>query len=77
MKVLSAAFLFFVLIGSNLQAFDQPGKDQAVKDSNKDKNKVQSEGAAIGGFRDAAGEREVEKKFMAVPDPKKKNKKKK
>ncbi len=70
MKVLSAAFLFFVLIGSNLQAFDQPGKDQAGKDSNKDKNKVQSESSTITGFRDAAGEREVEKTFMAVPDPK-------
>src|SRR5882762_1905347 len=70
MKVLSAVFLFFVLIGSNLQAFDQAGEDQAGKDSNKDKNKVQSEGAPISGFRDVAGEREVEKKFIAVPDPK-------
>src|SRR6266436_2613075 len=75
MKVLSAVFLFFVLIGSNLQAFDQPsedqpGEDQAVKESNKDKNKVQPEGATISGFRDATGEREVEKKFIAVPDPK-------
>src|SRR5258708_15947520 len=60
MKVLSAAFLFFVLIGSNLQAFDQAAKD----------NKVQAEHPTISGFRDAAGEREVEKKFMAVPDPK-------
>src|ERR1700675_2803215 len=65
MKVLSAVFLFLVLIGSNLQAFDQAGRD-----NNKDKNKVQPESATISGFRDAAGEREVEKKFMAVPDPK-------
>src|SRR2546430_2999678 len=70
MKVLSAVFLFFVLIGSNLQAFDQPGEDQAGKDNNKDKNKVQTESATISGFRDSAGEREVEKKFIAMPDPK-------
>src|SRR4030081_2414798 len=76
MKVLSAVFLFFVLIGSNLQAFDRPGKDQAGKDNNnnkdknQDKTKVQPESSSITGFRDAAGEREVEKKFIAVPDPK-------
>ena len=61
MKLLSGAVLFFVLIGSNLQAFDQAGKN---------KKKEQPESLAIRGFRDAAGEREVEKKFMAVPDPK-------
>ena len=69
MKVLSAAFLFFVLIGSNLQALDQAGKDNN-KDKNQDKERVQAERTAISGFRDVAGEREVEKKFMAVPDPK-------
>ena len=69
MKVLSAAFLFFVLIGSNLQALDQAGKDNN-KDKNQDKARVQAESTAISGFRDVAGEREVEKKFMAVPDPK-------
>src|SRR6202158_4522146 len=63
MKLLSGAVLFFVLIGSNLQAFDQAGK-------NKEKKKEQPESLAISGFRDAAGEREVEKEFMAVPDPK-------
>ncbi len=60
MKLLSAAFLFFVLIGSNLEAFDQAAKD----------NKVQAEHPTISGFRDVAGEREVETKFLAVPDPK-------
>jgi len=61
MKLLSGAVLFLVLIGSNLQAFDNAGKD---------KDKEQPESYAISGFRDVAGEREVEKKFMAVPDPK-------
>ena len=61
MKFLSGAVLFFVLIGSNLQAFDQAGKKN---------DKDQPDSWAISGFRDVAGEREVEKKFMAVPDPK-------
>ena len=67
MKLLSGAVLFLVLIGSNLQAFDQAGKN---KDKDKDKDKDQPESYAISGFRDVAGEREIEKKFMAVPDPK-------
>ena len=65
MKLLSGAVLFLVLIGSNLQAFDNAGKD---KDKDKDKNKEQPESSAISGFRDVADEREIEKKFMAVPD---------
>ncbi len=63
MKLLSGAVLFFVLVGSNLQAFDAAGKD-----SNKDKNRPES--WVISGFRDVAAELEVEKKFIAVPDPK-------
>jgi N-acetylated-alpha-linked acidic dipeptidase len=63
MKLLSGAFLFFVLIGSNLQAFDQASKD-------KDRDKEQADNWSISGFRDVAGEREVETRFMAVPDPK-------
>src|SRR5450755_2073525 len=59
MKFLSGAVLFFVLVGSNLQAFDRAARE-----------KEQPESWAISGFRDAAGELEVEKKFMAVPDPK-------
>jgi N-acetylated-alpha-linked acidic dipeptidase len=61
MRFLSGAVLFFVLIGSNLQAFDHPGRE---------KGKEQPDNWSISGFRDAAGEREVEEKFMAVPDPK-------
>jgi N-acetylated-alpha-linked acidic dipeptidase len=67
MKLLSGAVLFLVLIGSNLQAFDQAGKN---KDKDKDKDKDQPESYAISGFRDVAGERKIEKKFMDVPDPK-------
>jgi len=61
MKFLSGAVLFFALIGSNLQAFDN---------ANHENEKAPPGNQSIGGFRDAAGEREVEKKFMAVPDPK-------
>ncbi|MGB6383835.1 MAG: M28 family metallopeptidase [Terriglobales bacterium] len=66
MKLLSGAVLFFLLIGSNLQAFDQAGKD--ATSSNKDK--AQTENSSISGFRNVAAEQEVEKKFMAVPDAK-------
>jgi N-acetylated-alpha-linked acidic dipeptidase len=59
MKFLSGAVLFFMLIGSNLQAFNQAAKGNAQPDN-----------YSISGFRDVAAEREVEKKFMAVPDPK-------
>ena len=64
MKLLSGAVLFLVLMGSALQAFDRAGKekDQPGKD--------QPDNWSISGFRDVAAEREVEKKFMAVPDPK-------
>ncbi len=64
MKLLSRAVLFFVLMGSALQAFDRAGKE---KDQT---GKEQPDNWSISGFRDVAGEREVEKKFMAVPDPK-------
>ncbi len=64
MKFLSGAVLFCVLIGSNLQAFDSSGKD---KDKDKEKEQASS---PITGFRDVAAERDVEMKFMAVPDPK-------
>jgi N-acetylated-alpha-linked acidic dipeptidase len=65
MKLLSGAVLLLVLIGSNLQAFDNAGKDR-----DKEKEKEQPENSVISGFRDVAGEREIEKKFMPVPDPK-------
>ncbi len=60
MRFLSGAILFFVLIGANLKAFEQT-------ENGSDKDQVNR---PITGFRDAAGERELEKKFMAVPDPK-------
>jgi N-acetylated-alpha-linked acidic dipeptidase len=59
MKLLSGVVLFFVLVGSNLQAFDRAAKE-----------KEQPESWIISGFRDAGSELEVEKKFIAVPDPK-------
>jgi N-acetylated-alpha-linked acidic dipeptidase len=64
MKLLSGAVLCLVLMGSALQAFDRAGKekDQAGKEP--------PDNWSISGFRDVAGEREIEKKFMAVPDPK-------
>jgi N-acetylated-alpha-linked acidic dipeptidase len=77
MKFVSAIFLFFVLIAANLQAFDQAGKN-TNKDTNQDSNtstntntnKDQPLNSTITGFRDVAGERATEKRFMAVPDPK-------
>jgi N-acetylated-alpha-linked acidic dipeptidase len=57
MKLVSAAVLFFFLVGSNLRAFDRAPKEH-------------SETHAISGFRNVAAEQEVEKKFLAVPDPK-------
>ncbi|MFZ0481664.1 MAG: M28 family metallopeptidase [Terriglobales bacterium] len=66
MKVSSAAALFLFLIGSNLQAFDRAGNGGSPSSRSKD----QSVGAVISGFRDIAAEQELEKKFMAVPDPK-------
>ncbi len=65
MKLLSGTVLFFALIGSSLLAFDQAGK----KNDN-DNKKDQPDNWSISGFRDVAGEREIEKKFLAVPDPK-------
>jgi len=67
MKLLSGAILFFALIASNLQAFEEAGRN---KDKNKDKNGDQPASWSISGFRDVAAEHEIEKKFMAVPDPK-------
>ena len=57
MKLLSGAVLFLALLGSNLRAFDHP-------------NKEESGSAVISGFRDVTAEQEVEKRFLAVPDPK-------
>ena len=65
--VLFLALMFVALIGSNLQAVDQANKDQPAKDQ---VGKDQPDNWFISGFRDVAAERDVEKKFMAVPDPK-------
>ncbi|MFY9841540.1 MAG: M28 family metallopeptidase [Terriglobales bacterium] len=70
MKFLSGAVLVFVLLGSNLQAFDQAATTTNATSTNKDKGKDQPDNWSISGFHDVAAEREVEKKFMAVPDPK-------
>ena len=56
MKLLSGAVLFLVLLGSNLRAFDHSNKEESA--------------AIISGFRDVAAEQEIEKRFLAVPDPK-------
>ena len=69
MKLLSGAVLFFVLMGSALQAFDLADKDRAGKEKDQ-AGKESPDNWSISGFRDVAAEREVEKKFMAVPDPK-------
>src|SRR5271163_3645691 len=57
MRLLSGAFLF-LLICSN-QAFNQREKEQN-----------QADNGPITGFRDTAAERQVEARFLAVPDPK-------
>ncbi len=54
MKLISGAVLFLVLLGSSLGAIDH-SKDEAK---------------GISGFRNEAAEQEVEKRFLAVPDPK-------
>src|SRR3989442_2345046 len=59
MKLVSGAILFLVLLASNPQAFSRPGKESG-----------QPDGATIMGFRGVAAEQEVEKRFLAVPDPK-------
>jgi N-acetylated-alpha-linked acidic dipeptidase len=56
MKLLSGTVLFLTLLGSHLRAFDHPGRGE-------------SESSVISGFRDVAAEQEIEKRFLAVPDP--------
>jgi N-acetylated-alpha-linked acidic dipeptidase len=64
MKFLSGAIVLSVVIASNLQAVDlNSGKQKSDHDT-------ASANAPISGFRDALAERQVEKQFMAVPDPK-------
>jgi N-acetylated-alpha-linked acidic dipeptidase len=70
MKFLSAAVLFFMLIGSNLPALDHAGKGKDNGEGQHGKENSQPESLSIAGFRDVAAEQEVERKFIAVPDPK-------
>jgi len=60
MKVFSGVALFFVLISVSLRASDPPAGSVSSK----------PESWVISGFRDVGREQEIEKKFMAVPDPK-------
>ena len=64
MKLISGAALFLFLIACNLQAFDRPAKASAAREKREDDSWV------ITGFRDVSAELELEKKFLAVPDPK-------
>jgi len=68
MRVFSSAILFFalmvaVLIAANVEAFNQAGKEPA-----KEPMKAQADNWSISGFRDVAAERQIEEKFIAVPD---------
>ncbi len=59
MKLVASAVLFFVLLlGSNPHAFSRPEKDGS------------SENANVTGFRNVSAEREIEKRFLDVPDAK-------
>jgi len=72
MRLLSGTLVFLLLMGSN-EAFNQPGKNQSKEQLTVDqagKEQYQADNEPITGFRDAAAERKVEVKFMAVPDPK-------
>lgn len=71
MNFLASVFLLSVLLASSLQVSAQVSdRSSGNKKAEKATNKEQQEAASITGFRDSAAEREVEKKFIAVPDPK-------
>ena len=80
MKALFKTGFFLLLIGSTLLAFDgAPGSSASDRGFGREsldrgaldrESKDHSEVAPITGFRDVAAEQEVEKKFLAVPDPK-------
>jgi N-acetylated-alpha-linked acidic dipeptidase len=74
MKLIPGAVLFAVLLGSNLGAVDHPARVRATGTGNDESSaaaavKAQPANWLISGFRDVAAEREVERKFMAVPSP--------
>src|SRR3984885_5401392 len=64
MKVFSGVALFFLIICASLRAIDKASDRPADSASSKPESWV------MNGFRDVAREQEIEKKFMAVPDPK-------
>jgi N-acetylated-alpha-linked acidic dipeptidase len=70
MKVRSGVALFFLLICANLQAFDKASAPSSEDVSKAGASKAQAPSWVISGFRDVGREQEIEKKFMAVPDPK-------
>src|SRR5207237_1862849 len=59
MKILAGAVFLLTLLSSHPQAFSRSGKD---------KDNAQPD--ANSGFRDLAAEQDIEKRFLAVPDPK-------
>jgi N-acetylated-alpha-linked acidic dipeptidase len=68
MKVFSAVAIFFLLLSASVQAFNKDKEN--ARDPSADSASSTPESWVISGFRDVAHELEVEKKFMAVPDPK-------
>jgi N-acetylated-alpha-linked acidic dipeptidase len=65
MKLFCGAVLFSVLLGSSLPAIDRNRGEKERENSAR-----QAGNGSISGFRDVAAERELEAKFIAVPDPK-------
>ena len=59
MKIAAGAVLLLALMCSSPQAFSRPESSSSA-----------AEGSTISGFRDSASELELEKRFLAVPDPK-------
>src|SRR6267154_2423947 len=58
MKLFATALVLLTLIGSGLRASDRSGIESTP------------DASTIAGFRDAAAEREIEKRFLAAPDAK-------
>src|SRR5215470_9917338 len=59
MKIVSGAILFVAMLLVNPSAF-----------SGSDRDGTKQEGGGIAGFHDSAGEQDVERRFLAAPDPK-------
>ena len=73
MSFLASVILSYLLLASSLQVSAQvsPSSSGNKRADKANANiKEQPESVPITGFRDSAAEREVEKKFIAVPDPK-------